>query len=292
MLTCINLNNSNLEHLKKLNKNRRSFNELNEDFFKTYNKMNFVQKYFLKKNVKLLKNDEEYIGYIWVDNNYSREYKIKAMNVNKVNNLLECLKKLLNSINKNNTYTYECQQNEKNTAILKELGFKKATGNIELLCSLTEDAVEPLIIDEITIRKFIINRDEKLRCYIQNKIFEKDDRIPLSVQDIFFDEAQEYYFNEGCYFISEGKKVIGYGQIIVSDAIATIVNFGILKEYRKKGYGRYFLNFLKKVAKDNGFKKIYIKVDWDNEVAFKLYKAEGFKVLKEVDTWKLNICQN
>ena len=82
------------------------------------------------------------------------------------------------------------------------------------------------------------DKDEKARCILQNEIFNNDDRIPINIEDIYYDEAQEYYFDKGAIFIELDNKPIGYGQIIVEDKVAIIVNFGIIEKYRKEGYGK------------------------------------------------------
>jgi GNAT superfamily N-acetyltransferase len=285
MLTCVNLNN-NMDSLKKLNENRTIFNNTNKDFFKSYNNLNFIQRYFRRKLVKLLKDDEDYIGYIWFNNDSRKYYKIEALSINKNENALQCFRKLIDSISTNSTFIYECEQNDFNYKILEEIGFEKIKGTLEMCCGLKE-TLGWEIRKDVMITKFLSDRDEKIRCQLQNKIFEKDDRIPLSIQDIYFDESQDYYFEDGCYFINLDDKPIGYGQIIINDSVPTVVNFGILEEYREKGYGKYFIKFLQNVAAENGFKDILIKVDWDNKVAFELYKSVGFKIDKEIYKWKL-----
>ncbi|SMC16992.1 Acetyltransferase (GNAT) family protein [Clostridium acidisoli DSM 12555] len=286
MLSCVNLNNNNINNLKKLNDDRKIFNNINKDFFKFYNDLNFIQKHFRKKLVKLLEDSGKYVGYIWINNDSRKYYRIESLSININEDSVKCFKMLLNSISLKGSFIYECEKNNFNYKVLKEIGFKKIQGTLEMCCNLI-GTKHLEIRKDISITKFLSNQDEKIRCYIQNKIFEKDDRIPLSIQDIYFDESQDYYFEDGCYFINIDDKPIGYGQIIVNDSMPIVVNFGILSEYRKNGYGKYFIKFLQNVAVKNGFKEIYIKVDWDNRIAFELYKSVGFKVDKEIYKWKL-----
>ncbi len=161
-------------------------------------------------------------------------------------------------------------------------------GTVEMCCEL-ENTFNYKMPETITIRKFIPDKDEKIRCDMQNRIFKKDDRIPLSVQDIYFDECQEYYFADGSFFILLEDRLIGYGQLIMNNYVPTIVNFGILDEFRGKGYGKLFINFFLKIASDSGFDRVFIKVDYSNKIAFNLYGSVGFKIYKETYTWKLKI---
>ncbi len=130
------------------------------------------------------------------------------------------------------------------------------------------------------------DKDEKARCLLQNEIFKNDDRIPINIEDIYYDEAQEYYFDKGAIFIKFDNIPIGYGQIIIEDKVASIVNFGIIEKYRKKGYGKVFLRYLLNIAVDNEFSRVSLKVDSNNVVALNLYIALGFNIKKEFYTWQ------
>ncbi|WP_026883030.1 GNAT family N-acetyltransferase [Clostridium akagii] len=288
MHICVNLDKNKMETLKKLNKQRNNFNNLNKDFFAFYNGLNFIQKHFIRKTVKLLKNNGTYTGYIWINNDSRKYYKIESINAKQDANLSKSIMTLLKSFAKKRTYFYECEKNDFNYKVLKDLGFIEKHGTVEMYCVL-ENYIDFSIPKSITIRKFLPDVDEKLRCDLQNKIFKKDDRIPLSVQDIYFDEAQEYYFADGSFFIKLGDSTIGYGQLIMNNYIPTIVNFGILDEFRGHGYGKLFIKFFLKLAEDNGFDKIFLKVDYSNKIAFKLYESVGFKICKETYTWKLKL---
>lgn len=286
MYSSFRLTNNNINTLKKLNLLRNEFNVLNKDFFKSYNSLNFLQKYFIQKKVHLLKCKEEYIGYVWVKCIKRQIYSIQAMHVIPNKNLVECYKKLLKDLKTKATFLYECESNETNINILKEVGFKKMDGTLEMCCLLNNNFNFEL--DEFTtIAKFNKKEDEKIRCEIQNAIFKKDGRIPLSIEDIYFDEAQDYYYNEGCFFIKYNEIVIGYGQIIIDEDRPIIVNFGIIDNYRGRGLGKKFLLYMLKWAQDNSFKHIFIKVDSSNEIAYKLYKSVGFKLDKEIYKWKI-----
>jgi len=288
MNICVNLDNNKMEILKKLNEERNGFNNLNRDFFAFYNDLNFIQKHFIKRSVKLLKSNGTYTGYIWINNDSDNYYKIESINANENINLAQNLRTLIRSFAKKNIFFYECEKNDFNYKILKDLGFMKKQGAIEM-CSMLENNFDFKIPESISIKKFKSNLDERKRCYLQNKIFKTDDRIPLSVQDIYFDESQEYYFEDGSYFIKLGNQEIGYGQLIMNNYVPTIVNFGILDEFRGHGYGKAFIKFFLRLAADKNLDNVFIKVDYSNKIAFNLYSSVGFKIYKETYTWKLKI---
>lgn len=290
MYNCIDLNKTNIYNFKKLVTLKDKFNSLNKDFFCIYDDLNFIQKYFQRKRVKILNYGEESIGYIWTTNNFRSVYIIEAMNVLSNGNLdlKKCYEKLLHSVNNKGVFIYECEKNEYNFKTLQEIGFKVISGTLEMKCSLEENYAINFNRD-VVFENFVLNRDERKRCDIQNAIFEKDGRTPLSINDIYFDECQNYYFDKGSFFVKFKDDVIGYGQIIINNGIPVIVNFGIIESFRGKGYGKLFLRFLLLKAKENKFKDILIRVDSSNNIALNLYKSLGFKIKKEICTWKFRL---
>ncbi|WP_243156059.1 GNAT family N-acetyltransferase [Clostridium sp. C2-6-12] len=132
--------------------------------------------------------------------------------------------------------------------------------------------------EDITFRHFVEGEDEELRCNIQNSVFYDENRIPLSASDITDEEDEDYYINNfGVFLCKNDGQAIGYGQVIYSNGAYTIVNLGILKAYRQKGYGEMLLKYLIKLCYNNSIKSIYIKVERENISALSLYKKIGFK---------------
>jgi ribosomal protein S18 acetylase RimI-like enzyme len=71
----------------------------------------------------------------------------------------------------------------------------------------------------------------------------------------------------------EGKVI---GKIKVNTDEGYIGAFGILPEYRRKGYGREALNAALKILKDNNINKASLAVAASNKNALNLYKSCGF----------------
>lgn len=291
MYECVGLNKRNLVYLEELNKVRCEFNTLNEDFFEIYSKCNFAQQILLRRRVKLLRNDSKYIGYIWFDMHDKNSCCINAISVLKTigNIKLNILyKTLIDTIKRNCVITYLCETNDYNHEILKDIGFRKSEGTLVLHSNISKDI--PIYLNkELEFELLKRERDEQKRCEIQNEVFGDDNRVPLSVEDIYFDQIQGYYFDKGAVFLKKDGEYIGYGQIIIEDDIPVIVNFGILKEYRGNGYSKAFLSHLLKIIKDTGFQNVKIKVKNTNIPAVNLYKKLGFNVKDEVCKWELEI---
>ncbi|MEY8000000.1 GNAT family N-acetyltransferase [Clostridium sp. Mt-5] len=282
MYKCIKLIKKNLKYFRELNGKRSLFNSLNKDFFQTYDDCNFAQQMILRRKVKLIKNNVKYIGYIWTDIYHKNICNINALNVvygyNNMDNLP--YKYLINTIKEHYTVKYLCENNNYNFNLLKSMGFEKKEGTLILYKELSE-SIHLILNKELEFEILRKGKDEEKRCEIQNKIFEEDDRVPLTLEDIFFDEIQDYYFERGAVFLKKSNKHIGYGQFIIEKGIPVIVNFGIIKEYRGKGYSKCLLTYLLKLIYSNGFNKIIIKVKDSNYIALNLYKSIGFEVEKE-----------
>lgn len=287
MFIIVSLNKKNIYDFKRLNDKRRIFNRLNEEFFTLYEQCNFVDKYALRKQVKLLKYKNDFIGYIWSVKEDNATSLIRSMMITEYSDPLKGYNSLLNTLNCTGDALYTCQSNCGNTDLLSALGFKIIEGTIEMC--LDVEKLTPFPISENTsFERLKRGEQEELRCKIQNKIFENDDRIPLSVEDIYFDEDQSYYLEEGAIFIKDGSSYVGYGQIVIDNKNAYIVNFGILKNYRGNGYGKCLIKYLVTLIKSFGFNEVYIKVDSKNNNALKLYEAMGFRLCAEYYKWKRN----
>lgn len=289
MYECVGLNKRNLVYFKELNERKNEFNSLNEDFFETYNNCNFAQQIFLRRRVKLLRINSKYIGYIWSDTNDKDICSINAINVLKVLGSIKVhmlYKFLIDTLKNKHVINYLCESNEYNYEILKNIGFNKKEGTLILYSNISKESPE-YFDDGLEFENLKIGKDEAKRCQIQNEIFKDDNRIPLNIEDIYFDQIQGYYFDRGSIFLKKDGEYIGYGQIIIEDKIPTIVNFGILKEYRGNGYSKALLSHLLKIIKLNGFDIVKIKVKSTNVPAINLYEKLGFRKKNEVYMWEL-----
>lgn len=143
-------------------------------------------------------------------------------------------------------------------------------------------------INNYNFKQFNYLEDLSLRCLIQNDVFYHNDRVPLQEKDIKYECRRDNFIPELAYFVKENNNVVGYGQILLIDDEYYIANFGIISEYRKKGYGKVLLNYLIFKAKEYGIKDICIKVDKNNKIALNLYLSVGFKVFKELNILEID----
>ncbi len=285
MYYCVRLSKQNFDIFKKLNKSNKNFNVLNKNFFETYNKSNFATQIMLKRKVRLLRKDFEYIGYVWFDMKDKNNCSINSLNIPKSSSYLP-YKILVDTLRNNCNISYLCEDNQYNFEILKNIGFQRKDGTLMLSYDIKDHM--PLIQqDGLEFEIFKIGTDEKRRCDIQNEVFKDNVRAPLTLDDIYFDEIQNYYVHKGSVFLKKHGEYIGYGQIIIEDNMPLIVNFGILKEYRGNGYSKSLISYLLNIVKYNNFDEVKIKVKASNIIALNLYKNLGFRTISQRYKWEL-----
>jgi ribosomal protein S18 acetylase RimI-like enzyme len=285
MYSCISLNRKDVQQLLELNKRRKEFNVLNENFEEYYNYVSLIKKLLIHRKVKLLKHNNKVIGYIWLSRQNKNSFYIDSMYVKGEDYLIERYGLLIDSIRSRSKLIYNCESNEINKNILSQLGFIKKEGTYEMHAKITipEALYES---NDIVFEQFQKGKHEEIRCKIQNEVFKNDTRIPLTKDDMYYDQLQSYYYEKGSILLKKGNVYIGYGQIIFNDDIPTIVNVGLVEGYRGKGYGRVLMYYLLKVLAEEGREEVNLKVSTSNHSALKLYKSLGFIVKNETNLWE------
>lgn len=275
------LSNKNFSKLEILINESLNFNKYKNNFIKYYFKSNLFKKSLLKNNLILILLNKQYIGYIWFDYNDIDTIIINDTYIK--NNYVDLVK--FNDIPKLNgkILIYQTYEDKLTTNILSSNLFIRSKQTKLLKYNIK---TKLNINSNVSFRKFNKNKDEFLRCNIQNSIFYDKSRLPLKPKDIRFEEKQSYYNENFCIFILDSNNnEIGYGQIIFNNNIYTIVNLGIISEYRSKGYGEDLLIYLINLAYKNNISEIFIRVEENNFKAFNLYKKIGFQMIGHYATW-------
>ncbi len=283
MITFEKLSLFNVENFRKLyNRDYRSY-ICDRDFFDIYDKESFIMKYLLRKQVKLFKVNNKYVGYIWYDESKVTNFSGNIYSLYILDDFIYSFDSNFLDFIKYKALKFDIIENEKIHEIMNILGFKIFSETCLMKLETFQGSIE--VEDEIKFKHFIKNQDEGLRCTIQNNIFYDKNRTPLNVRDIFEEEEQDYYIDDFSVFLCLNDKSIGYGQIILSNGLYTIVNFGIIKEYRRRGYGQVLLNYLIELCKVNNIEDIFIRVENNNYKAVSLYNKVGFRKCASYDSW-------
>ncbi|GAA0766592.1 GNAT family N-acetyltransferase [Clostridium subterminale] len=267
------INNSNLNFINEFN----ITNEYKEELIDICTNKNIFKKLLLGKNIKYIKSEQKYIGFLWYSKLQYQVYKIHCIKFIPEYSTFEYYKEVFRFFDSCNSIIIS-ENNNLNANLLIDLGFSIERAIIEMGREIS--SYEELNIDEnISFTTFKDGKDEKYRCLIQNIVFDSANRQSINEDDIIYEKYQNYYIPEGCIFIKCRGVYIGYGQLIKKDAKIYIANFGVLPEYRGKGYGKKLLKYIINLAHDLGSKKIYLKCDKKNMEAVNLYICEGFKTI-------------
>lgn len=164
-------------------------------------------------------------------------------------------------------------------------GFEKRASNIMLKIDISN--FNKKNNENFTFTPFVKGRDEGIRCKVQNEIFYEENRIPLKTKDIVYECNRKAFLGDLAFFELKDDTIIGYGQILLLKDKYTIANFGIIEEFRGKGYGEALLIHILNQAKIKGLKEVYIKVKSDNINAINLYKKTGFEEASEISIYEL-----
>lgn len=282
MILTEKLNNDNIQDLYVLIDERKANIKYNPDFYLYYKNKSFIDKFFIRKLIRLIKYNQEYIGYIWCETYSRKSTRIKDMYIKK--EYFNRLDKNTLSILKSDIIICETYENEFSLELIGVLDLDryKITNLMKLTDGYNKNYKN---VTDGVFRPYTVKKDTKLRCYIQNEVFKDDGRPSLYVADIAFDEVQDYYINELCVFILVNNKEIGYGQVVINRGTYSIVNLGILEGYRGKGYGRALVNNLIQMARSQGIQELYIRVEDTNIEAKKLYESLGFKEMGNISNW-------
>lgn len=282
MLEKLSLNN--IEVFRELYNESNNYESYDKNFFCIYDNQNFVMKFLYRKFVKLIIVNGITIGYLWHESPTDRFTRVWALFISpKYYNLIN--ERTLSDFD-NLILAYEELNKNKKNLILNKLGFENIRYTNLMHMDLESYNENSSNYKGFKIVKFQENKDEGLRCHIQNQIFGESSRRELVIDDIYMDMAQDYYIEHLCYFGIENYKHIGYGQIINNRGMHTIVNFGISKGSRGKGLGKALLNGIIIKAKEAGIRDLYIRVDYENTKAINLYKDIGFIDIDKVLLWE------
>lgn len=281
------IDTKDIKLIKEFGNNVEEFNGFNENFYEIFRKGNFIKRLFLKQNFRCIKYENRILGYIWwknidIDTLEIKSFYIKEEEIRE--DIIEILKLELKLYNKN--IIYETFSKNKLPNILLKLNFSKES-SIEVMCIKKSSKFEEEELKKIKFKKLKKNKDEETRCKLQNNIFEEEERIPLTLNDIYYDECQDYYIEELSIMMEYDEIPIGYGQIIKNKSEYILVNFGIIKEFRCKGYGNKLLKYIINLCIENDINEIYLRVGEDNIPAKKLYKSIGFRYFGKIIKWKI-----
>lgn len=85
------------------------------------------------------------------------------------------------------------------------------------------------------------------------------------------------YFN----FVLDGTRIGYFAVAAQPDNTMMLSKLYMYKEYRGNGYAKKAFEFIKDLARQKGFKSIWLTVNRHNYGAMKVYEAFGMKIIRE-----------
>lgn len=128
--------------------------------------------------------------------------------------------------------------------------------------------------DKITFQK-ITNKNLELACEIQNTIFPEEDARENFIEQI---NKDPYRKEMDYYIVFVENTPIGVTGIYAYHEYpddAWLGWFGVLKDYRRNGYGGIILDKTIELAKQKGYKNFRLYTDETAKSAHKLYESRG-----------------
>jgi GNAT superfamily N-acetyltransferase len=249
------------------------------DFYSQYNDNLFLQ--IILGNVYIIYHINNMKGFIVFNRKYDKLYFIPEGNDISIFKLIHLIKRSIGFAGLNISLNYK---NIDINALNKQFEID-VSDNIMFMSMEHNIGNNQFLANEVQLdnkalltRKLKINKEENLRVELQNGIFcNIKNRMPLTINDILYEEGSSKFLKDFCFVFEEFRVPIGYGQILRFNNNYFLVNFGIIEEYRKKGYGYYFLHDILMNCIKAGINILYLTVDKSNFAAINLYSKMGFK---------------
>lgn len=185
----------------------------------------------------------------------------------------------------------ECKKRKFNKILLLCDG--KSSSGINFITSIggTYD------FSEFRMKCFTPNALESTNSLLLRKA-EKHDAKEISRQNSIFSNhsddwewspEQEEAFDNDTYMIELNEKIIGKIVINCADNSAFICGFGILPDFRSKGYGKEALKEALNIINKQNISEIELDVECKNNNALNLYKSCGFEKQSVMNYYEFKI---
>lgn len=166
--------------------------------------------------------------------------------------------------------------------VLKSLGFFRERSSYLLTRDTQRLNPLPELAASLRLEIFCPGRDESDWVMVRNRGFAGllGSQTPLLEEQVVKMTQQEDHLPEGMMMLYEGERPVGIvrgtDDELDGESVLCIGPLAVIPEYQGQGLGRYLLRAAVQFAGKQGYKKIYLSVNAENEGAKALYLKEGF----------------
>jgi len=199
--------------------------------------------------------------------------KIYAMLLQAIKNHTDGLEKLI---------AFVPTINEKLAEYIEASGFV-VDRYVYILMRDNQDVPEFTLPEGYEIRPFVLRRDEEVWCSVRNESFAKlkGSETPITPEMAAKQMSGDNVIEGGAMILYHGSRPVGVVKAERDEYEGSpAVNIGplaIIPEYQGRGLGRQLLRASLNCARANGYDRVILCVNAENERAKALYLQEGFR---------------
>ena len=146
-----------------------------------------------------------------------------------------------------------------------------------------EEPRMPSAFDERLHFRRAVSEDAPLMAHITARSFDMEEgEIDWYVEHVMDRSSRR------CYVAFLDEAPVGKLDVAFEGDEVAIYGFGVLPEYRRKGYGRQILARTIQEIRASGQWRVWLEVATENEQALSLYQSCGFKVTSSYDYYRLD----
>jgi mycothiol synthase len=178
-------------------------------------------------------------------------------------------------------------------ALARSAGFQRFRGLWQLHRSLREPLPEPVLPEGVTVRGFVIGRDEKDWLRVNARAFaHHPEQGGWTAEDLSLREQQAWFDPDGFFLAERDGRLVGFHWTKIhksgtgpenagqgrtkADSIGEVYVVGVDPDQQGTGLGRALTLVGLKYLRDRGLAEVMLYADESNRPAIHLYESLGF----------------
>jgi mycothiol synthase len=178
-------------------------------------------------------------------------------------------------------------------ALARSAGFQRFRGLWQMRRSLREPLPEPVLREGVTVRSFVIGRDEDEWLHVNSRAFaHHPEQGGWTAEDLSLREQQAWFDPDGFFLAERDGRLAGFHWTKIhksgtgpenagpgsarADSIGEVYVVGVDPDQQGTGLGRALTLVGLKYLRDRGLAEVMLYADESNHPAIHLYESLGF----------------